>query len=62
MFGSAEVNGIAHNGVGKLHWHQSSQVLPKLRPRFLTMNRRMKTNIALVCLRPQANNNKAYLN
>jgi len=62
MFGSTEVNGIAHNGAGKLQWHQSSQVLSKLCLRvFLTMNLRMKINIALVCVRPQANNNKTYL-
>lgn len=62
MFGSVEVNGMAHNGMGKLHWHQSSHVLPKWQLRvFVTMNWRVKINITLVCLRPHANNNKTYL-
>lgn len=51
-----EVNGIAHSGVDKLHWHQSSWVLTKLQLKgFLMVNLRMKINISLVCLTLQAN-------
>lgn len=56
VFGSTEVNVIAHNGVDILHWHQSCWVLPRLQLKgFLTVNLRMNINISLVCLTLQTN-------
>lgn len=56
VFGSSEVNGIAHSGVDKLQWHQSSWVLPKLQLEgFPTVKLRVKINISQMCLTLQAN-------